>query len=93
MMSYHTLMSKLPSVNEIVPKNQSVKAAIKWAKLIASSSPDAVQSNKRGIISTLLNGNMDDAVQVHVTSPETERVFNGENVKVGRDRRAHCIVC
>ncbi|KAG9034184.1 hypothetical protein FRB95_013704 [Tulasnella sp. JGI-2019a] len=70
-------------VNAVVPPKDVLPTALQWAKTIIASSPDAVQSNKRGILSSLELGGVEEARLSHVKSPETEALFKGENVLEG----------
>ncbi|KAG8844162.1 hypothetical protein FRB96_003269 [Tulasnella sp. 330] len=70
-------------VNAVVPPKDVLPTAVQWAKTITASSPDAIQSNKRGILATLELGGVEEARLNHVKSQETVALFQGENVLEG----------
>jgi enoyl-CoA hydratase/carnithine racemase len=69
------------SVNHVVPSNQVLSTALKLAQDIVANSPDAVQSTKRGLIISQRH-NVDETVKIHSLSPESTRVYKGENIQV-----------
>jgi enoyl-CoA hydratase/carnithine racemase len=76
---------RIHSVNEVVPNDQVLSRAIEIAKLIASNSPDAILSTKRGILEAHGDGNVDLASWRHIFSEENKRVYTGENIKVSAE--------
>ncbi|KAG8965484.1 hypothetical protein FRC00_001648, partial [Tulasnella sp. 408] len=81
------------SINTVVLPDQVIPTALQFAKTITANSPDAVQSSKVGIICAEQEGGLDSATRAHVHSPETERMFTGKNISVGkrpqRESRLH----
>ena len=54
-----------------------------WAiELVEKSSPDAVQSTKRGVLLAGKHGDVEEATAKHALSAESLRHFDGENIKV-----------
>jgi 1,4-dihydroxy-2-naphthoyl-CoA synthase len=72
------------SVNMVVPKAQLLQTAIEWAFRITQNSPDAVQSTKRALIEAAKHGDVEQATLANIRSPESQRVYQGENIKVSR---------
>ncbi|KAG9006458.1 hypothetical protein FRB90_009899 [Tulasnella sp. 427] len=70
-------------VNVVVPPEEVMAKALQFAKSITSSSPDAVQSSKVGIVYAEQEAGLDAATDAHVHSRETEVVFKGENILEG----------
>ncbi|THH01309.1 hypothetical protein EW145_g6940 [Phellinidium pouzarii] len=71
-------------VNKLVPKDNVLAEALAWASaLVRDSSPDAVQSTKRGVTLACQHGDVDTATVEHARSPESVRHFAGENMKEG----------
>lgn len=62
------------SVNEVVPSSRLLETAIKYAQAINENSPDAVQSTKRGLITSLQHGSVEEAFITHAWSQETKKV-------------------
>jgi 1,4-dihydroxy-2-naphthoyl-CoA synthase len=71
------------SVNMVVPKAQLLQTAIEWAFRITQNSPDAVQSTKRALIEAAKHGDVEQATLANIRSPESQRVYQGENIKEG----------
>ncbi|PPQ66341.1 hypothetical protein CVT24_007178 [Panaeolus cyanescens] len=69
-------------VNTLVPARRVLPAALDMAKQIINNSPDAVQSTKLGLILTQKH-NVFDTVSIHASSPESKRVYGGQNIKEG----------
>lgn len=70
-------------MNKTVPKEKVLSEALSWANVIVrDSSPDAVQSTKRGILLSWQYGDVEEATVKHALSPESVRHFDGENIKV-----------
>ncbi|KAJ4464370.1 ClpP/crotonase-like domain-containing protein [Lentinula aciculospora] len=69
-------------VNSVVPASQVVPEAIRFAKSIVANSPDAVQCTKHAL---LLSQNLssEEAFMNSMFSPESSRVYKGENIKEG----------
>ena len=70
-------------MNEVVPKDKVLSAAVEWAKKIIENSPDSVQATKRAL---LLANQIDDVEQVvikHVETEEMKRLYHSDNMKVG----------
>lgn len=70
-------------VNMVVPKAQLLQTAIEWAFRITQNSPDAVQSTKRALIEAAKHGDVEQATLANIRSPESQRVYQGENIKEG----------
>ncbi|KAG8934926.1 hypothetical protein FRC02_008908 [Tulasnella sp. 418] len=70
-------------VNSVVPATKVLGEALEWAKRITANSPDAVQSNKRGIIEAHNFGSVEDATRAHASSEETRNMFKGGNMLEG----------
>ncbi|KAG9033064.1 hypothetical protein FS837_002557 [Tulasnella sp. UAMH 9824] len=70
-------------INAVVSPDQVMPTALQFATTITANSPDAVQSSKVGIVFAEQEGGLDSATRAHVHSPETERMFTGENISVG----------
>ena len=78
-------------MNIIIPDSKCVVGeAIKLAQEITTHSPDAVQATKHGLLLAQNLGPI-DAVQAHIWSRCSERLFVGENMKEGL--RAFADVC
>ena len=61
-----------------------MQEALNWAiELVDKSSPDAVQSTKRGLLLAGKYGDVEEATAKHALSAESIRHFSGENIKVG----------
>ncbi|KAG6876756.1 hypothetical protein C0993_000606 [Termitomyces sp. T159_Od127] len=70
------------SVNRVVPPSEVLSTALDVAQEITSSSPDATQATKEGLlISQRLNYHQTHLV--HAASPVSTRVFKGANIKEG----------
>jgi len=69
-------------VNTVVPKAQVVPTAIQFARKIVQNSPDAVQCTKRALVLSQKH-NFEETVLTHTWSPETGRMYKGENIKEG----------
>ncbi|PFH47580.1 hypothetical protein AMATHDRAFT_67495 [Amanita thiersii Skay4041] len=69
-------------VNTVVPPDQVLPCAISVAKEITANSPDAVQSTKVALLLAQKH-NVDETYVTHIWSPETRRVYAGENIKEG----------
>lgn len=70
-------------VNEVVPLSSLLDTAISYAKRIIENSPDAVQSTKHALVSSLQEGGVDEAFIKHAWSSESKRVYLGTNIKEG----------
>ena len=71
------------SVNIVIPSSKSVVAeAIKLAQEITANSPDAIQATKHGLLLAQNLGPI-EAVQAHVWSRHSERLYEGRNIKEG----------
>ena len=46
------------------------------------NSPDAVQCTKHGILLAMQHGDVEQATIVHARSPESRRLYKGENIQV-----------
>ncbi|KAJ3775362.1 enoyl-CoA hydratase/carnithine racemase [Lentinula raphanica] len=69
-------------VNVLVPPSEVVPEAIRVAKSIVDNSPDAVQCTKRALLLSQ-NHNPEEAFIKSTFSPESSRVYKGENIKEG----------
>jgi hypothetical protein len=69
-------------VNLVVPSNEVLPAAIKMAQQIIENSPDSVQSTKRGLLLSNELASVEQIVQTHMWTEETNRVYKGQNIKV-----------
>lgn len=69
------------SVNMVVKTSDVLPTAILVAKEIIQNSPDAVQCTKKGLQLSQQFG-FQDAVLTHAASPESNRVYTSENIKV-----------
>lgn len=80
------------SVNEVVPPSAVVPTALEWARSIIANSPDAVTATKRALIVAQQAGGsagsgpgrFEEATVGAVLSPESQRAYGGENIKVSR---------
>ncbi|EJF67139.1 enoyl-CoA hydratase/carnithine racemase [Dichomitus squalens LYAD-421 SS1] len=70
-------------VNQVVPKDKVLSAALAWAHEINQNSPDSVQSTKRALLLANRHGSVEDAVIAHVGSAESKRAFTSENIQEG----------
>jgi enoyl-CoA hydratase/carnithine racemase len=75
--------SRFHFVNKLVPKDAVLSAAIQLAQDITDSSPDSVQSTKSALLSVQNTGTVAAAFEDHAKSAVSERVFQGQNIKVG----------
>lgn len=76
------------SVNEIVPKDQVLTRAVACAEeMIQKCSPEAVQCTKHGILLSMRHADVEKATIEHMHSPESNRVYKGENIKVSSSFR------
>ena len=71
------------SVNQVVPRDKVLSAALAWAAQINEASPDSVQSTKRALLLSNRLGNVEDAVIAHLDSKESKRQFKSENIQEG----------
>ncbi len=69
-------------MNQVVPKDKVLSAALAWAAEINQNSPDSVQSTKRALLLSNRYGNIEDAVVAHMESLESKRAFVSENIQV-----------
>ena len=69
-------------MNQVVPKDKVLSAALAWAHEISQNSPDSVQSTKRALLLANRHGSVEDAVFAHVGSAESKRAFTSENIQV-----------
>jgi hypothetical protein len=69
------------SVNYVVAKDQVLPKALEVARQILQNSPDSVQSTKRALLLAKKH-NHEDTVLTHAWSPESKRLYKGENIKV-----------
>ncbi|KAL1743814.1 ClpP/crotonase-like domain-containing protein [Schizophyllum fasciatum] len=69
-------------VNAVVPASEVVVTAVRLAKEVTKSSPDAVQSTKRGLLMAQDLGT-EEAYNQHIWAPETTRAYKSENIKEG----------
>lgn len=69
-------------VNLVVPPSDVLSSAVDIAKQIIQNSPDSVQATKVGLLLSQKH-NHSEMLQTHVWSPETKRVYKGENIKEG----------
>jgi hypothetical protein len=69
------------SVNMVVKTSDVLPTAILVAKEIIQNSPDAVQCTKKGLQLSQQFG-FQDTVLTHAASPESNRVYTSENIKV-----------
>jgi len=69
-------------VNTIVPPSELIPEAIRVAKSIVANSPDAVQCTKHGLLLAQQYGTEESFLK-HNYSPESTRVYQGENIKEG----------
>ena len=74
------------SVNEVVPKDRVVPAAIEWAKRIVEASPDSVRATKRALLMTNQIADVEELLVTHADSKEMKALYAGENMKV-----RHCV--
>lgn len=66
-----------------MPKGKVLPEALSWANaIVRDSSPDAVQSTKRGILLAWQYSDVEEATVKHALSPESVRHYDGENIKV-----------
>ena len=70
------------SVNEVVPKDKVVPAAIEWAKRIVEASPDSVRATKRALLMTNQIADVEELLVKHADTPEMKALYGGENIKV-----------
>ena len=71
-------------MNQVVPKDKVLSAALAWATEINQNSPDSVQSTKRALLLSNRYGSIEDAVVAHMRSSESKRAFVSENMQVRR---------
>jgi len=69
-------------VNEVVPADRVLPAALAAAAAIAANSPDAVQATKRALVLAQEWGHSEMLVH-HVWGPESKRAYKGDNIKEG----------
>lgn len=69
------------SVNSVVPPSEVIPSALDVANQIIQNSPDSVQATKVGLLMSQKH-NHSEMLQTHVWSPESKRVYKGENIKV-----------
>ena len=69
------------SVNTVVPSSEVISTAVAIAQEIIQNSPEAVQSTKKGLLLSQRH-NFQETVHTHVWSPESKRVYKGDNIKV-----------
>lgn len=69
------------SVNTVVPSSEVISTAVAIAQEIIQNSPEAVQSTKKGLLLSQRH-NFQEMVLTHVWSPESKRVYKGDNIKV-----------
>jgi len=69
-------------VNAVVPKAEVLPKAIQVARQIVQNSPDSVQSTKRALVLSQTHS-FEGTVLTHNWSPETTRLYKGENIKEG----------
>ncbi|KAF8588381.1 enoyl-CoA hydratase/carnithine racemase [Ramaria rubella] len=70
-------------VNQVVPHDEVISAAITWARRIIENSPDAVSSTKRALILAQQMSNFEQATVAAAYSQESKRAHSGENIKEG----------
>ncbi|KIJ97039.1 hypothetical protein K443DRAFT_106217 [Laccaria amethystina LaAM-08-1] len=69
-------------VNTVVSSSEVIPTAVAIAQEIIQNSPDAVQSTKKGLLLSQRH-NFQEMVHTHVWSPESKRVYKGDNIKEG----------
>jgi len=70
-------------VNIVIPDSKSVVGeAIKLAQMVTANSPDAVQATKHGLLLAQNLGPI-EAVYAHIWSQQSERLYDGRNIKGG----------
>ncbi|KIK67565.1 hypothetical protein GYMLUDRAFT_37720 [Collybiopsis luxurians FD-317 M1] len=69
-------------VNTVVSPSQVIPEAIRVAESIVANSPDAVQCTKHGLL-LAQQYNTEESFIKHTHSPESTRVYQGENIKEG----------
>jgi enoyl-CoA hydratase/carnithine racemase len=71
-----------PSVNDAVPLPSLLETAISYAGRIVENSPEAVQSTKRALVTSLHEGGVEEAFLKHAWSLENKQAMFGKNIKV-----------
>lgn len=74
-------------MNEVVPASILIETAVKYAQAIVENSPDAVQATKRGLMTSLQHGGVEEAYLAAAWSPEAKQAYDGENIKVHETRK------
>lgn len=69
-------------VNTVVPSSEVISTAVAIAQEIIQNSPEAVQSTKKGLLLSQRH-NFQEMLHTHVWSPESKRVYKGDNIKEG----------
>lgn len=69
-------------VNKVVPQDQVVKEALRYASLIAANSPDSIICTRAGLREGWIKANVEDAVQF-TQDNEFAELQRGDNIKEG----------
>lgn len=70
-------------VNEVVPKDRVIPAALEWAGRIVENSPDSVQATKRALLMANQIADVEEVVVKHAQTKEMLRLYGGDNMKIG----------
>ncbi|THU97150.1 ClpP/crotonase [Dendrothele bispora CBS 962.96] len=74
--------SRFGFINVVVPPSELLPTAVRLAQQINANSPDAIQSTKLGLLLSA-NRPYEKALEKHMWTKESSRVYRGENIKEG----------
>ena len=75
-------------MNEVVPKDRVLSAALEWAKKILEASPDSVQASKRALLLANQVADVEEVVIKTTESKELQRCAN-ERLRARTDARSY----